>query len=513
MPDSHAHLIGIGGNGMRALADVLHGWGWSISGSDASFSTNSTMNFGVAEEERRVFYPGHSANNLPVKTDLVVHSDAILPENPELLRAAELGIPILSYFQTVGEITRRTGFQPVKITPEASLSRTLAVAGTHGKSTTTAIIAHILTKAGRDPTVFCGAAPLGEISGGRAGRREFFVVEACEYRKNFLYLRPHHAALLGIEPDHFDCYENLAAIEAAFRQFAESVPPDGLLLYREDCPTTRKVVQNLDCRRLSFGLSPAADWSARCISHEEGYYRFSIFKRREQILEVQLPVPGEYNILNALAAGAMCWENGCSAEEIHLGLTTFPGLHRRFEIGRTGFQAIAKLAERGFCQCEGTGRNFTIFNGSAGASPSRSDKPVHHLSYVADYAHHPTEVMAALKTAREVFPKRRIWCIFQPHQASRTARLLDELAVSLQNADKIIVAEIFRAREGKPRLGEVTAGDLARRAAEVARAGKTGAEVVPVHQTDDIMDILATQLQADDVLIALGAGDIHQWFC
>jgi UDP-N-acetylmuramate--alanine ligase len=466
MDGSHAHLIGISGNGIRALADVLLGWGWKVTGSDLALQ-------------------GHSAENLSANADIVIYSDAIPPENPEIRRAADLGIRTMSYFQALGEITScRTGCQSVagNLTGQAgNLSYvSLAVAGTHGKSTTTAMIGHILAQAGENPTVFCGAAPIGKTSGGRAGRTDFSVVEACEYRKNFLHLRPTHTAILGIEPDHFDYFEDLAEIEDAFRQFAESLPADGLLLYCEDCPTAQKVVQRINCRKMSFGLSPTTDWSAQRLHHECGNYRFSIFKRRELIVEARLPVPGRHNVLNALAAAAMCLEIGVAPYQVEHGLETLPGLQRRFEVIR---RAVFQPATR-------TGQ-------------------VVNLSYVADYAHHPTEVAFALETLREVFPDRRIWCIFQPHQTSRTARLLDELAFSLQNADKVIVADIFRAREGPPKPGDVTAADLARRVAEIATAANNDRKVIPVYQTDDIKDALATQLRPGDVIISLGAGDIH----
>jgi UDP-N-acetylmuramate--alanine ligase len=476
MEGSHAHLIGIGGNGMRALADVLRGWGWSVSGSD-------------------MMLHGHAAENLPLSTDLVIHSDAIPADNPELLRAAELGLPVSSYFQVLGKITQcGTGFQPVeKNRPAGNLRNsfrqvgnvshmTLAVAGTHGKSTVTAMAGHILAWCGRNPTVFCGATPIGQNSGGRAGRRDFFVVEACEYRKNFLNLRPNQAVILNIEPDHFDCYENLAQLETAFREFAESLPEDGLLLIREDCSTTKRVVQNLPCGIKTFGFS-SADWTARDIEQVGGFYRFSVFKEGKFFTAVRLPVPGRHNLANALAATAICGENGASGEEIRQGLESFPGLQRRFEICRTGFQPVLK------------------------------NRQVGNLSYVMDYAHHPTEVMAALVTAREVFTNRRIWCIFQPHQVSRTARLLDEFAESLQNADKIAVAEIFRAREGKQKPGEVTASDLARRIAEIAGNGANGKKLILAHRIEEIADILTTQVRVDDVIITLGAGDIHDKMC
>ena len=455
---------------MRALADVLLGWGWLLTGSDldiASLSDHGGMRL----------FAGHAAEHVPPETELVVYSDAVPVGNPELRRAAELGIPTLSYFQMLG----RLGVG----------RRTVAVAGTHGKSTTAAMLAHLLVQAGCDPTVVYGATPLAHIadhggadipvcragpskdgrqeclphlahSGGRAGGGDILLVEACEYRANFLHLRPRQAAILGIEPDHFDCYDSLAQLEDAFRRFAESVDSDGLLVARHDCESTRRVTAGLACRVESFGLSADADWSAQSLENNGGRFSFEIRRFGRPFCRVRLPVPGEHNVLNALAAAAMAYENRISADQILAGLAAFPGLHRRLELLGTW----------------------------------------HGATLIDDYAHHPTEVTAALTTVRRMFPRCRVWCVFQPHQASRTARLLDELAASLQNADKVLVAEIFRAREGDPQPGEVTAADLARRAAEL------GADVLPGHTDKEIAETLKTLLAPGDVLVTLGAGDV-----
>ena len=201
-----AHLIGAAGAGMTALADVLREAGWKLTGSDAAVP------------------PGHSPDYVSRCLDLVVHSAAIPPDNPELQRAAELSVPSLSYGEMLGRLM--------------SGKRGLAVAGTHGKSTTTAMAAAILVRAGNDPTVIGGGVPLGESSGGRFGRGELVLVEACEYRDNFQHLRPQHVALLGIEPDHFDCYESLESLERAMAEFASRVPTDGRLVLRHDCAST-----------------------------------------------------------------------------------------------------------------------------------------------------------------------------------------------------------------------------------------------------------------------------------
>jgi UDP-N-acetylmuramate--alanine ligase len=302
----------------------------------------------------------------------------------------------------------------------------------------------------------------GTAASSRDPRGGLFVVEACEYRANFLHLRPWQAAVLGIEPDHFDYYDSLVQLEGAFRRFAESIPKDGFLLARHDCQSTRRVAERLGCRVESFGLSAGADWSGHGLEEDRGRFRFEIRRFGQRLCEVKLLTPGEHNVLNALAAAALAYENDVPADQISAGLGGFRGLHRRLE-------------QRG--QWRGA-------------------------TWIDDYAHHPTEVTAALATVRAMFPAARVWCVFQPHQASRTARLLDELAASLQNADKVMVAEIFRAREGNPQPGEVTAADLAR------RAGERGAEVLPARAAIEIIETLETQLAPGDVLVTLGAGDV-----
>ena len=442
-PASHAHLIGIAGCGLRSLGRVLLGWGWKLSGSDLAVDSIGAL----AEAGVRI-HGNHAPEHLPPQTDLVVYSDAIRPDNPELRRAAELGIPRLSYFETLGRImSGRLG---------------LAVAGTHGKSTTTAMAAKLLVDAGLDPTVVFGAAPLGDYCGGLPGSSDLMLVEACEYRANFLHLRPQQAVILGIERDHFDCYGSISQLERAFARFAGSVGADGLILARVDCLVTRRATAGLKCRVETFGMDPQADWSARRLRCRQGRYRFEIFRHGREICEVGLRIPGRHNVLNALAAAALAWENGVGGERIAGGLGSFRGLHRRLE----------EL---------GCWRGVVLLD---------------------DYAHHPTEVAATLRAVRRMFPRRRVWCVFQPHQASRTERLLDELANSLQNADKVVVAEIFRAREPPPGRGEVTAADLARRVRE------GGTDVPNLHATEKIARLLQNGLLPGDVLITMGAGDI-----
>ena len=438
-----AHMVGIAGSGMRSLARVLLGRGWSLTGSDLAPCPPRWL-----LETRIPVCRGHHGRNVAPGTNLVIRSDAIGRDNPEILRAGQLGIPMLSYADMLGRMMIG--------------SRGLAVAGTHGKSTTTAMAAHVLVQAGLDPTVVCGAATLGQSDGGRAGRGPAVLVEACEYRANFLKLHPRLAVITGIEPDHFDCFASLADVELAFGRFARRIPPEGVLLARHECQATRRVTSGLPCRVETFGLDDQADWAARPIGCDEGRYRFEVRRGGQPIGEILLRVPGLHNVVNALAATALAAHQGVETEAIARALGEFPGLHRRLEV-------------------VGAWQGVTL---------------------VDDYAHHPTEVSAALETIRQMFPGRRLYCAFQPHQVSRTACLLDELAASLHNVDKLWVAEIFRAREPEPTAGEVTAADLAHRVRQL------GGRVARVHELGRIGRDVKNHLAPGDVLATITAGNI-----
>jgi UDP-N-acetylmuramate--alanine ligase len=442
---NRAHLVGIAGSGMTALARVLVERGWKLTGSDlVPCSPQWLVETGI-----RV-YRGHDARNLPPTANMLIHSDAIGPNKPEVLRARQLNSPVLSYFDMVGRMMAG--------------SQGGAIAGTHGKSTTTAMAAHILVHAGLDPTVLCGAAKLGQTDGGRAGRSPLFLVEACEYHANFLKLHAQWAIITGIEPDHFDCYDSLAELEHAFGRFTRRLSPDGVLLARYECLSTRRVTAEGPCQVETFGFDRNADWVARPISSGEGRYRFEVRRHDEKVCEIPLPVPGLHNVVNALAAAALARHQGVEPEAIARALAEFPGLHRRLEV-------------------VGTWQGVTLLD---------------------DYAHHPTEVAVAVETVRQMYPGRRLCCVFQPHQVSRTARLLDELAASLHNVDRLWVADIFRAREPEVMPGEVTAADLAH------RVRQRGGRVARIHDLNRIGRDLKNELASGDVLMTMGAGNIRR---
>lgn len=440
----HAHLIGIGGAGMRSLAAVLDADGWRISGSDIAVQSDLPSRWQVAGE--------HSLTPLLALPDLVIYSPAIESNNPELLAARRLALPTVSYPEMLGRLmAERTG---------------IAVAGTHGKSTTTAMLASILRADELDPTVILGAQGPVHCSSG-FGLGQHLLVEACEYRASFLHLQPKLSAILGIERDHCDYFTSQEHTESVFAQFAERVPADGVLVVPHDCTATDRAIRSAAARMVTFGFAADAEWRADIWLVHNGYYSFRVLRRGRPFAAIGLRVPGRHNVLNALAATALAFHAGVSTGAIRRGLEAFTGLSRRLEtVGTVG----------------GT-------------------------TFIDDYAHHPTEIAATLATVREMHPGRPICCIFEPHQASRTKSLLDELAASLQNADTLAVADVFRAREPAWQPGDITAEDLAR------RARQRGARVVDVHQFDELQTWLvdawqSRQFPPGTVVVTLGAGRI-----
>lgn len=445
-----AHLIGIGGAGMKALAGVLQQRGWLVSGSD--------MRADAALELLPLKIPvaiGHAAENLPRGSTLVVYSSAIAECNPERQHARDLGIPERSYPQMLAEL--------------ASGTRLLAVAGTHGKSTVTAMAGEILTRARMNPTVIYGASPIdGQASGQltSSGQSKLTLVEACEYRENFLLLRPETIALLNIEPDHFDYYCSPSQLHGAFAKFVDRTPADGFVIASTQCKTALNVALSSGRRVVTFGLLCDADWQAAHLEQTRGRYRFDLVHRGQRLARVRLSVAGMHNVLNALAAAALTRRCDATIDQIAHGLSAFRGLKRRLQA------------------------RWTLSG----------------VTWVDDYAHHPSEVRGSLAALREMFAGRRIVCVFQPHQASRLACLLDEFAHSLHNADCVAVADVVRAREGVAQPGEPTAADLA------AKLRKMGVHTLDEHRPENIANRLADELEPGDVLVTMGAGDLDKYF-
>ena len=441
-PGMHVHLVGIGGIGLSAIARVLHGWGYHVSGSDRQPSALTER----LAAEGIVVYAGHQAANVE-GADLLVVSSAIADGNPEVQEAERRGLPVVKRNRFLADLTAD------KIT--------IAVAGTHGKTTTTAMIAWILVQAGLDPSFVAGGILQDLDSNARAGQGPHFVIEADEYDRAFLGLRPDVAVITIVEYDHPDCYPTIEALEAAFATFVAHVPLDGLLITSEDAAAIRlgRARQANGGRVTTYGLGAEWDWRAAEL-RLEATASFDVWHAGRRIGRCTSQLPGRHNVLNALAALAAAAEAGVSFAQASEGLASFSGTRRRFEV-------------------KGEARGVTV---------------------VDDYAHHPTEIQATLAAARDRYPERPIWAVFQPHTFSRTAALLDRFGQAFGNADHVIVTAIYAARESEA-LG-LSGADVA------ARVRQNGHPDARYYETPDQAEAaLLAAIHPGDVILTLGAGD------
>jgi UDP-N-acetylmuramate--alanine ligase len=444
-----AHFVGACGAGMRALAEVLLDRGWLLSGSDLS-SPNSQMQKLV--DRGLALHQGHSEANLPQSVQMVVYSPAIPSRNVERQLATQRHLPQFSYSQMVGQLMRSaTG---------------VCVAGTHGKSTTTAMTASILERAGRLEAVVLGAELRDGGRSGWSGSGDLFVAESCEFQKSFLDFHSRYTAILSIEPDHFDCYPDLKSLQSAFTAFAEQTSPDGVLLVNAECPVSQNVSSNASicAKRVSFGLNESADWQAKRIETTPQGIQFQLFLHGDHVIEIELPLHGHHNLENSLAAAAFCAEIGVLPDVIRDSLANFRGIRRRFEF----------VGE---------------WNG---------------ILFVDDYAHHPTAVKVTLETLRNVVGNRRIRCVFQPHQVLRTKTLMTDFASSFTHANDVLVAPVFAARESVSNEPFAVSQELADRIS----ANGVSARFFP--SLDQIVTTLDDAARPGDVIVTMGAGDIDR---
>lgn len=439
------HFIGAGGCGMCGLAEFVLREGGDVSGSDmkASAATERLVALGAA------IHVGHRAENVPSGADMVVFSAAVKPENPEFAEAARRGIPTLKYAQFLGRLM--------------DLRLGIAVAGTHGKSTTTALVSYILQRADLDPSFVIGA-DVPQLGGGgsHVGGGPHLVVEACEYDRSFLNYAAHAGVVLNIEDDHLDYYRDLAEIRQAFGEFASHISADGLLVINGADLGAREVVARATCRVETFGIGGRWDWHAENLEADHGRFSFDVYRRGVFFTSARLALAGRHHVLNALASMALCHWAGAPTDAIVEALATFQGVSRRME----------NLGEAA---------NVTV---------------------VDDYAHHPTEIQATLKAARERYNPQRLWVVFQPHQHSRTRFLLKDFARALTTADKIIVPDIYFVRDSENERQAVRSQDL------VDEIQALGADAVYLKDFDSIRRYLVESLGPGDVLMTMGAGDV-----
>ena len=439
----HVHFIGIGGISMSGLAEILLEEGFTITGSD---SKESPLTKKLESEGAHIFY-GQKAENITDGIDCVVYTAAISSANPELLEAASRKIPMLTRAELLGQLMKNYD------TP-------IAVSGTHGKTTTTSMISHILLAGDLDPTISVGGI-LKAIGGNiRVGRSETFITEACEYTNSFLHFFPKISVILNIEEDHMDFFKDLEDIRSSFRRFAQLLPADGTLVINGDIKDYEEICSGLSCRVITYGSSPEFDYHAENVSYNsQGFVSFDLIRRNGSRDHIDLSVTGDHNVSNALSAVAVAELLDIPMETVRKGLLSFTGTDRRFEYKGE-------------------------FNG---------------VTVVDDYAHHPTEITATLQAAKH-HPHNCVWCVFQPHTYTRTKAFFHEFAEALSHADHLVLADIYAARETDT-LG-ISSADLAEEAA------KLGTDAHYFSSFAEIEDFLKQNCAPGDLLITMGAGDI-----
>jgi UDP-N-acetylmuramate--alanine ligase len=440
------HFVGIGGIGMSGIAEILLDQGFRVSGSDLQRSevTNHLESLGAT------IFEGHSAANIE-GAEAVVYSSAVkVPDNPETAEALRRKIPVIRRAEMLAEVTR--------------LKYCVAIAGTHGKTTTTSMCGLILMKGGIDPTVIVG----GKLSGlggtnARLGHGEWTVVEADEYDRSFLQLSPTIALITNVEAEHLDIYADFDDIKQTFTQFANKTPFYGLVVVCLDNAGAMEVLPNINKNVRSYGLSPQCDVRATEIVHNERSSEFSLLYNGTDLGKITIHIPGLHNVRNALGAITVALELGVSVDDIRSALAGFTGVYRRFEI---------KGEKQG-------------------------------IMVIDDYAHHPSEVTATLQAARNGW-KRRIICVFQPHTYTRTRDFCTDFGKSFTDADQLIITDVYPARETP--IGGISGQIIAEAAAKFGHRN-----VQYVADKKDVPSVLQSMTKEGDIVMTLGAGDIWKY--
>lgn len=439
----HIHFIGIGGISMSGLSEILLKEGFTISGSDLKSSsiTEHLQSLGAK------ICIGQTAQNITPDIDLVVYTAAVHPDNEEFAQAKTMGLPMMSRATLLGQIM-------------ANYQRSIAVSGTHGKTTTTSMLSHILLEACTDPTISVGGI-LDRIDGNiRVGQSDVFLTEACEYTNSFLEFYPRYNIILNIEEDHLDFFSGIEEIRQSFRTFAHQTAEDGLLVINGEIDCIPYLTKDLKTPYVTYGCKGGEDYTASNISFDEkGCGHYELLVHGQPAGKIDLNVNGMHNISNSLAAIAVASAMNLSMDAIRRGLLSFGGTKRRFEY-------------KGF---------------------------VHGFTVIDDYAHHPTEITATLVSAKN-YPHRELWCVFQPHTYSRTKAFLNGFIESLSVCDHVILADIFAAREADP--GNIHSKDI------VKGLKEKGCDARYFSSFEEIEAFILSHCQKDDLLITMGAGDV-----
>lgn len=437
------HFIGIGGISMSGIAEILLKSGYKVSGSDSTKSPIIDKLINIGAE----IYIGHGEENIK-DVDLVVYTAAISKDNPELKKALSDNIKTINRAEFLGYLMDGHKYN-------------IAVSGTHGKTTTTSMLSHITINANLDPTILVGGE-LNVINGNvRTGNSEYFLTEACEYKESFLKFLPYIGVILNIDADHLDYYKDINHIKSAFLKFANLIPKDGYLITCAEDKNINDIIEDINCPIITYGINKG-DIQAKNIRFDnKGCANFDVIKDFSTLFSVKLNVPGNYNILNALASICVSIVLNIDKKYIINGLESFYGTHRRFEL-------------------KGVKNNVTI---------------------IEDYAHHPTEIKATLSAAKN-YPHNRIICVFQPHTYSRTYSLFEDFTESFYDTDVLILADIYPAREKD--TGIVSSDMLGN------TLRQKNINCVNLHSFEDISNYLKKETKPGDLVLIMGAGDIYK---
>ncbi len=440
----HIHFIGIGGISMSGLAEILLEEGFTISGSDAK---ESPLTDKLASEGVQISYP-QSAANITSGIDAVVYTAAIHEDNPEFAAAKNTGLPMLSRAELLGQIMD-------------NYANSVAVAGTHGKTTTTSMLSQVLLAADSDPTISVGGI-LKAIHGNiRVGHSDVFLTEACEYTNSFLNFHPKYSLILNIEEDHLDFFKDLADIRHSFRRFAENTAEGGTIIINGAITDYEEIVKDLPVSVVTYGLTEVCDYYPSDITFDEkGCATYTAMHQGRALTSVKLNIPGMHNVSNSLAVIAAALSLKIELSTITSGISQFTGTDRRFE--------LKGMYKDG-------------------------------VTVIDDYAHHPTEIAATL-TAAQNYPHKRIICVFQPHTYTRTKAFLKDFAKALSLADVIVLADIYAARETD------TLGISSKNIEDDLKA--LGKEAYYFPSFDEIENFLQKKCMNGDLLITMGAGDV-----
>ena len=445
----HLHFIGIGGSGMSGIAEVLINLGYEVSGSDLADTAvvKRLKSLGAAVQI------GHAASNI-AGADVIVTSSAVKADNPEVIAAKAARVPVVPRAMMLAELMR--------------FKQGIAIAGTHGKTTTTSLIAHVLGEAGLDPTCVIGGRLNSIGTNARLGKGEYLVAEADESDASFLYLQPIMAVVTNIDQDHMDTYEHdFGKLKSAFVEFLEHLPFYGLAVLCADDPNVREILPRLTKPLLTYGMSEDVELRAVNVAPSAAKMTFTAVNRQNRkALDIELNLAGVHNVLNALSAIAIAREVGIGDDDIAKAMASFTGVGRRFQ--RYGEVAIP------------AGGAFTLID---------------------DYGHHPVEMDAVLKAARGAFPGRRIVLAFQPHRYTRTRDLFEDFVRVMATADEVILADVYPAGEAP-----IVAAD----GRSLARALRVQGKIEPlfVETANDIPEAVAGRVRDGDVVITMGAGSV-----